>query len=100
MKIAFNELPYYQDFLDSTDARRRVQIVQDYCNVLLKLSDWTVLQYSPTDTVAWNEYRNQIRLLAATYDPANDNPVFPTEPETIIIQPVPTVEEIGENNVE
>lgn len=88
MKIAFNELPYYQDFLLSDDLARRSQIVRDYCQILLRISDWTVMEYAPTDKPAWLAYREAVRECAQAYDPTNDNPVFPIEPEMITIQPI------------
>lgn len=87
MNIPFTQLPYYQDFVVSTDPARRIQIVRDYCNVLLMLSDWTVMQYSPTDTNAWSIYRDQVRSFVDTYDPNDINPVFPAQPEIVLIAP-------------
>lgn len=92
MTIAFTELPYYQDFVLTDDLARRAQIVRDYCQVLLMTSDWTVLQYSPTDTLAWKHYRDQVRAFADSYDPTDTNPIFPVKPEIV------RVEVIGDTN--
>jgi hypothetical protein len=50
-----------------------------YRNELLKESDWAVLSDAPTNKVAWETYRQELRDLPAnTKDPKNPN--IPAKP--------------------
>jgi hypothetical protein len=85
MILPFVDLPYYQEFVSLADDARRVQIVQDYCGVLIKATDWTQVQFAPVDAALWRAYREEVRNYAKSYDPSNVEPVFPVVPQIILI---------------
>lgn len=84
MILPFLELPYYQEFVHLSDSARRTQMVQDYCNLLIKACDWTQIPFAPVDAEVWRTYREELKNYTTTYDPNNIEPVFPTAPQIVL----------------
>ncbi len=58
----------------------KIHLVRSLRNKLLQESDWTQLEDSVVDKVAWAEYRQALRDLPTQSDDAEEI-VFPNKPE-------------------
>ncbi len=75
----FHKLPFPEPFeLLPTD--QQLVFLRAHRNQLLSESDWTQLPDATVDKEAWAAYRQQLRDITKTYDPATPEVIFPTPP--------------------
>lgn len=100
MRIEFTELPFYTEFVELAGPERRIQMVRDYCNAQLRATLWTTMEYAPTNKEAWAAYRSAMQVFSETYDPENTNPIFPAEPQIVLVSDIVSNQEIAASTEE
>lgn len=93
MRIEFTDLPFYPEFVELAGPERRLQMVRDYCNAQVRATAWTMLEHAPTDKFAWGKYRLAMQNFPDTYDPTDVNPIFPIEPQNVVVSNVVVTDE-------